>query len=82
MHNSCAIAPLVDPAFIRHEPTPLAVELAQGLARGMTILDRRPIRPDATLQSISPPTANVEMAIDVDRPKLIGAILDAVLSYG
>ncbi len=83
MHDSCAIAPLVDPAFIRYQPTPLAVELAQGLARGMTILDRRPIQVGAALQSVAAKApANVEMAIDVDRPKLIGAILDAVLSYG
>jgi inosine-uridine nucleoside N-ribohydrolase len=83
MHDSCAIAPLVDASFIRSERTPLAVELAQGLARGMTIVDRRPIRPDAPLQSVAAKQKpNVEMAIDVDRPRLIAAIVDAVLSYG
>ena len=82
MHDSCAIAPLIDPAFIRYEPVPLAVELAQGLARGMTLVDRRPIQPGARLSSVAakqPP--NVEMAVDVDRPKLIAAIVEAVTSY-
>ena len=50
MHDSCAIVPLVRPAFIRYESVPLAVELAPGLARGMTIVDRRPIVPGVELK--------------------------------
>lgn len=83
MHDSCAIAPLIDRAFVRAEPVPLAVELAQGLARGMTLVDRRPIQPGARLSSVAAKQpANVEMTVDVDRPKLIAAICAAVMSYG
>lgn len=82
MHDSCAIAPLIDPAFIRYEPVPIAVELGQGLARGMTIVDRRPIQPGAQLSSVAAKCPdNALMAVDVDRPKLIGAIVDAIQHF-
>lgn len=82
MHDSCAIAPLIDASFIRYEPVPVAIELGQGLARGMTIIDRRPIQPGAALSSVTPKRpANALMAVEVDRPKLIGAIVDTLLSY-
>lgn len=82
MHDSCAIAPLVNPAFITCEPVPLVVEMGQGPARGMTIVDRRPIQPGVALSSVQAKApANVAMTIDVDRPALIGDIVNALLSY-
>lgn len=82
MHDSCAIAPLVSAAFIRHEAVPLVVETGHGPARGMTIVDRRPIQPGASLSSVQAKArANVEMAVDVDRPALIGDIVSSLLSY-
>ena len=82
MHDSCAIAPLISPGFIQYEPVPVAIELGLGLARGMTIVDRRPINPAAHLTSVAAKRpANALMAVEVDRPRLIGAIVDAILSY-
>ncbi|MBL8589785.1 MAG: nucleoside hydrolase [Methylobacteriaceae bacterium] len=82
MHDSCAIAPLVDARFIHYEPTPLAVALEQGPARGMTIVDRRPIQPGVALTSVAPKArANVDMAVEVDRPALTGDIVAALASY-
>ena len=82
MHDSCAIAPLIRPDFLRYEPVPVAVELGQGLARGMTIVDRRPIQPGVALSSVQPKaTPNAEMAVHVDRPALIGHIVSTLLSY-
>jgi inosine-uridine nucleoside N-ribohydrolase len=82
MHDSCAIVPLVRPAFIRYEAVPLAVELAAGLARGMTIVDRRPIVPGVDLKSIQPKApANVQMAVDVSRREIIDDIVTTMLAY-
>lgn len=82
MHDSCAIVPLIRPALIRYEPVPLAIELNQGLARGMTIVDRRPLQPGADLKSVQPKArANAEMAVDVDRPGVIGDIVSTLLTY-
>jgi purine nucleosidase len=82
MHDSCAIMPLVRPDFIRYEAVPIAVELSQGLARGMTIVDRRPIQPGAALSSIKPKApANAEMAVDVSRREIIDDIVTTMLAY-
>ncbi len=82
MHDSCTLAPFIRPGLIRYEPVPLAVELAEGLARGMTIVDRRPIPPGTRLSSVTPKApANVEMAVAVDRPALIRDIVDTLLTY-
>lgn len=82
MHDACAILPYVAPGLIRHEPAALAVETAPGLARGMTLVDRRGIRPDAGLP---PPRAprppNVMMAVAVDIEATIGAFVDTLLTY-
>lgn len=82
MHDSCAIVPLVRPDFIRYEPVPIAVELAPGLARGMTIVDRRPIQPGTTLSSIEPKApANAEMAVEVSRREIVDDIVATMLAY-
>lgn len=82
MHDSCAIAPLVRESFVRYEPVPIAIELGYGLARGMTIVDRRPIQPGAILSSVQAKApANADMAIDIDREALIGDIVTTLLSY-
>lgn len=82
MHDSCAIAPIIRPGFIRHVPTPVAIEIGQGLARGMTIADRRPIQPGTALSSVQAKArANADMAVDVDRPALIRDIVTTLLSY-
>lgn len=82
MHDSCAIAPLLRPGFIQYEPVPIAVALDSGIARGMTIIDRRPIQPGAELKSVAAKApANAEMAVDIDCPALIGDIVNTLLSY-
>ncbi|MBI3707271.1 MAG: nucleoside hydrolase [Proteobacteria bacterium] len=82
MHDVCAIVPLVRPDLIRYEPVPLAVELASPLTRGMTIIDRRPLQPGAPLKSIEPKRpANVEMAVAVDVPEIIGDLVATMLAY-
>ena len=82
MHDSCAIVPLIRPDLIRYEPVHLAVALEAGVARGMTVVDRRPIRPGVALKSIAAPLpSNVQMAVDVDREAVIAEIIEAVSAY-
>lgn len=82
LHDALAILPFVRPAAIRHEPVALEVALAPGPTRGVTVVDRRGIRPDADLPSERMPRpANVQMAVAVDRPAAIGAVVDALLAY-
>lgn len=83
MHDACAIVPFARPGLIRHEPASLVVETAPGHARGMTIVDRRGIRPGLDLPPPRAPRApNVEMAVEADREAVVGDILDALLACG
>jgi inosine-uridine nucleoside N-ribohydrolase len=82
MHDSCAIVPFVRPGLIYYEPVPIAVELCGALTRGMTVVDRRPLQPGAVLKSVEPKrAANVEMAVRVDVPGVIGDLVETMLAY-
>jgi inosine-uridine nucleoside N-ribohydrolase len=82
MHDGCAILPYVRPGLIRHVPAALVVETGAGPARGMTLVDRRGIRPEAQLPPPrAPRAANVSMAVDVDVRAAIDAFVETMLSY-
>ncbi|MBL8699139.1 MAG: nucleoside hydrolase [Alphaproteobacteria bacterium] len=82
MHDGCAILPFVRGDLIRHEPAALAVELAPGLARGMTLVDRRGIRPGVELPPPrTPRPPNLLMAVEADVPRVIDAFVDTLLTY-
>jgi inosine-uridine nucleoside N-ribohydrolase len=82
MHDSCAIIPYIKPQLIRYEHAHLAVSLDSGIARGVTLVDRRPIQPGVKLQSVVPKQPNnIEMAVEVDRQNLIADIVSAVSAY-
>jgi len=82
MHDGCAVLPFVRDDLIRHEPVSLQVELAPGLARGMTLVDRRGIRPGVELPPPRTPLPpNVRMAVEADVPRVIDAFVTTLLSY-
>jgi len=82
MHDSCAIVPLIRNDLIRYQPVHLDVALEQGIARGMTVVDRRPLQPQAVLSSVSARKPdNVLMASKLDRQAIIETIITAVLNY-
>ncbi len=82
MHDACAIIPFVRGDLIRHAPVALSVELAPGSARGMTLVDRRGIRPGVELPPPrTPRPANVEMAVDVDISGVVDALVETLLGY-
>jgi len=67
---------------VRYAPVPLEVALAPGPTRGMTVVDRRGIRPEAGLPADRrPQPANVRMAVEIDRPALIGLVIETLLAY-
>ena len=82
MHDSCAIIPLIRDDLIRYQPVHLDVALDQGIARGMTVVDRRPLQPHAVLSSVSARKPdNVLMATELDRKAIIETIISAILQY-
>jgi inosine-uridine nucleoside N-ribohydrolase len=82
MHDSCAVIPFVRDDLIRHEDVHLAVELNQGIARGMTIVDRRGIRAGIELPPPrTPKPANVRMAVDANVQGVIDTLVDTLLTY-
>lgn len=82
MHDSCAVIPFVRDDLIRHEDVHLAVELNQGIARGMTIVDRRGIQPGVVLPlPRTPKPVNVRMAVEADVEGVIATLVDTLLAY-
>jgi len=82
MHDSCAIVPFVRPGLIAYEDVPIEIELASPLTRGMTLVDRRPIRPGVELKSVRPKRApNARMAVEVDVRAVIDDLVETVLTY-
>ena len=82
MHDVCAIVPYVRPGLIEYEQVPVEVELARGLTRGMTVVDRRTIVPGAVLKSVRmkrPP--NASLAVKVDVRAVIDDIVNTMLAY-
>ena len=72
MHDACSLIPLLDPACMDYIKTRVEVELQGKHTRGMTVCDLRG-RPVSD--------ANVEVARNPDRPRLVGLMMDTVLSY-
>lgn len=82
IHDACAILPYVRPELVRHAPVALEVALATGPTRGMTVVDRRGIRPDAGLPAARmPKPANVEMTVELDREAAVATVVEALLGY-
>ena len=72
MHDACALLPLLDPASMDYVETRVEVELAGRYTRGMTVCDLRGSAPEAP---------NVRLAVKPDRERLVGQMIDTVLSY-
>lgn len=72
MHDACALIPLLDPDSMTYRETRVEVELAGRYTRGMTVCDMRGSR-------IA--NANARVAVQPQRERLVGVMMDAVLSY-
>jgi len=80
LHDPCALVPFIEPSLMQYRHTAVRVELAPGLARGMTVAELRwlghvplgHMRPSAA--------ANVHLAREPS-PLLVGHILAAIREY-
>ncbi len=72
MHDACALIPLLDPACMAYTETRVEVELQGKHTRGMTVCDLRgrPVK-----------NPNVRLARKADHQRLVGLMMDTVLSY-
>jgi purine nucleosidase len=70
MHSPLAVAIAADPSLVvRAERYPMAVELAPGLTRGMTVADRRGGRDTGRREGLSAQDVEVVLEVDVERFK-------------
>ena len=72
MHDACALIPLLDPTGMDYVETRVEVELQGKFTRGMTVCDLRGVK-------VRKPNARV--AVKPDRERLVGMMMDTVLSY-
>lgn len=72
MHDACALIPLLDPQAMAYRETRVEVELAGRFTRGMTVCDFRGSRVDRP---------NARVAAEPVRDRLVGVMMDTVLSY-
>ena len=72
MHDACALIPLLEPASMEYAETRVEVELAGRFTRGMTVCDLRGIKVE---------NPNARVAVRADRERLVGMMMDTVLSY-
>ncbi|MGY9055685.1 MAG: nucleoside hydrolase [Alphaproteobacteria bacterium] len=72
MHDACSLIPLLDPTCMGYAETRVEVELQGKHTRGMTVCDMRG-------GEVKNPNARV--AINPDRERLVGHMMDTVLSY-
>jgi inosine-uridine nucleoside N-ribohydrolase len=77
LHDPCALVPFIDPSLMEYRSTNVRVELAPGLARGMTVAELRHLSnvPLGHMRASAPP--NVHLAREPS-PRLVGHILQAI----
>lgn len=73
-----AVCSIVAPDAFRFSRLPVRVELA-GYGRGQTVVDRREIPGEDTVHGTTDGWASVDVALEVDAPRVTGLFLDTVL---
>jgi purine nucleosidase len=73
LHDPCAARIAVDPTLANYLETPVRVELNSTVNRGMLVVDRRAFAPP------SPDQPAVRIATGIDRDKVVGRFLNALL---
>jgi inosine-uridine nucleoside N-ribohydrolase len=72
IHDAVAVAHVALPGVVTTEPHHVDVATDDGITRGMTVVDRRP------MLGITP---NVRVALDIDRATFADLVIGAVASY-
>ncbi len=80
MHDVCAVVPYVRDDMLSYRHCHVAVELSGTLTRGMTVCDLRTLTAEGhTMRGAGQP--NTQVAIRSDARRLIGHVVDTLLSY-
>jgi pyrimidine-specific ribonucleoside hydrolase len=69
MHDPLAVATVIDPSLVHTMPLPVQVETKGELTAGMTVADRRALRPERKAP------ANAKVALEVDGPRFLDLFL-------
>jgi inosine-uridine nucleoside N-ribohydrolase len=73
LHDPLAVGAVIDESFVATEHLHVEIETGGDIAEGMTVADRRPMKPSLK----SPPNAAV--CLQVDAPRFLSFFLDRVL---
>jgi len=76
LHDPLAVGVVIDPSFVTMEAMHIEIETKGEITEGMTVADRRPLRPDWK----SRPNADVCISVDGDR--FLSFFLERVLCQG
>ena len=74
-----ALVALVAPELFSFETWPVQVELAPGLGRGQTMVDRRQVAGEDLSHGLTVPWPRAEVALDVDADAVLGLFLHTVV---
>jgi pyrimidine-specific ribonucleoside hydrolase len=83
MHDPCAVAALLEPAIMTWAPMHVRVELQGEHTRGMTVCDARHVpafNPSVIQREPAGAQPNAQVAVSLDRDRLIGLLQDALRS--
>ncbi|MCB8808802.1 nucleoside hydrolase, partial [Escherichia coli] len=73
VHDPCAVAYVIDPSIVKTRRTPVGIELAGGLTRGMTVADFRTPAPEDCRTSV---------AVELDHARFWALVVDALERIG
>lgn len=73
VHDPCAVAYVIDPNIVKTRRTPVDIELAGGLTRGMTVADFRTPAPEDCRTSV---------AVELDHSRFWALVVDALERIG
>ncbi|MBQ1443324.1 MAG: nucleoside hydrolase [Renibacterium sp.] len=73
VHDPCAVAYVIDPSIVKTRRTPVDIELAGGLTRGMTVADFRTPAPEDCRTSV---------AVELDHARFWALVVDALERIG
>jgi len=73
LHDPLAIGVVIDPSFVTKRAMHIEIETKGELTEGMTVADRRPLKPDW-----KKPT-NAEACVEVDAPRFLSFFLERLL---
>lgn len=79
LHDVCAVAPFIDPAFVSYRDLHVGVECTGELTRGMTVCDRRGVIAKEGIEPARP--ANAGVAISADGDAIVSLVLDTLTRF-